>query len=885
MPRAGPPAATRPARIRHAPVSVRKGGLGNLALVKAIRRFTVRAVIPEALSALEELALNLRWSWHRPTQQLFRTISEEAWQAGHDPIQLLGAVEPARLDELARDEGFVRRANELRDDLRRYISEPRWYQGLEGAPESIAYFSAEFGVAAALPQYSGGLGILAGDHVKAASDLGVPLIGIGLFYRQGYFSQSISNEGWQQEAYPVLDPDGLPLAVLRQPDGMAARVSLALPDDRVLSARVWVAEVGRVKLLLLDTNIRQNDEDLRSVTDRLYGGGGEHRLLQELLLGVGGVRAIDLAVELLGLKRPTVFHANEGHSGFQGLERISRLIADGLSFDEALQVVRAGTVFTTHTPVPAGIDRFEMPLIERYFSAAELLPGIALEQVVGLGDESQMGGPSTVFNMAVLGLRLGQHANGVAKLHGAVSRAMFSPLWPGFDTSEVPITSVTNGVHAPTWVDGTLVALAQEVLGNGDTTKVDWRNEGLADAQLWAARNEMRAAMVADARRRVHAAHEASGGIAPAWTDRVLDPNTLTIGFARRGATYKRLTLMLHDKERLTRILLDPERPVQIVVAGKAHPADDEGKHLIQELHAFAEQPEVRDHIVFLPNYDITMAQTLYPGTDVWLNNPRRPMEACGTSGMKAALNGSLNLSILDGWWDEYFDGENGWAIPSADAAGDGAERDALEAGALYELIEHRIAPMFYERDADGVPHQWLQHVRYVLATLSPELSAERMVQQYVTELYREAHGFAVKLAEDSYAAARALSAWKQRVVAAWPAVAVAHVESGGLDAVPQVNDQLHLRAHVALGELATDDVRVEVVYGHSEPGDELSGIRTQELAVDVDSGAQDGAGTTAFAGTVVLDRAGSFGYTVRVLPKNGLLASPAELGLIAVAG
>jgi starch phosphorylase len=392
---------------------------------------------------------------------------------------------------------------------------------------------------------------------------------------------------------------------------------------------------------------------------------------------------------------------------------------------------------------------------------------------------------------------------------------------------------------------------------------------------------------VTDARRRVRAAHTVTGGIAPAWTEQVLDPGALTIGFARRGASYKRLTLMLHDRERLRGILTDPERPVQIIVAGKAHPADDDGKRLIQELYEFAEQPDIRGRIVFLPNYDITMAQTLYPGTDVWLNNPLRPMEACGTSGMKAALNGSLNLSILDGWWDEYYDGRNGWAIPSADSAGDAAERDALEANALYDLIEHQIAPMFYDRDDDGVPAQWLAHVRYALKTLSPELSADRMVMQYVDELYTPAHHFATTLAADRFAAARSLSAWKKKVVAAWPQVAVAHVESGGLDAVPQVNDALHVRAHVALGELTPDDVRVEVVYGHSEPaaGDELTELRSRELAVDTDAAAADGTGTTAFTGTVVLDRAGSFGYTVRVLPKNELLAAPAELGLVALAG
>ncbi len=840
--------------------------------------------MPEALASVEELALNLRWSWHEPTQRLFRTISEQAWQeTNHDPIALLGAVEPSRLAELAADPGFVGWADSLRADLRRYIAEPRWFQALEDAPNGIAYFSPEFGVAAALPQYSGGLGILAGDHLKSASDLGVPLAGVGLFYRSGYFAQSISPDGWQQESYPVLDPDGLPLVVLRRPDGSAARIALALPDGRALYARIWVARVGRIPLLLLDTNIRENAEDLRGITDRLYGGGGEHRLLQELLLGIGGVRALTLAADLTDRPMPAVFHTNEGHAGFQGLERISKLIGEGLTFDAALQVVRAGTVFTTHTPVPAGIDRFDRSLIERYFATPELLPGVTRDQVLALGAETYAGGSKSVFNMAILGLRLGQHANGVAKLHGRVSRAMFSGLWPGFDVDEVPIGSVTNGVHAPTWTDPVLVSLAETRLGTADTTSADWLSPALSDAELWAARGAMRAALVADVRRRGHAAHENEGRIAPTWVDTILDPEVLTIGFARRVATYKRLTLMIHDLERFKRILLDPARPVQFVVAGKSHPADDEGKRLIQELYQFASDPAVRAHIVFLPDYDITMAKTLYPGCDVWLNNPLRPLEACGTSGMKAALNGSLNLSILDGWWDECYDGENGWAIPSADSAGDAAERDDLESAALYDLIEHQIAPRFYDRNADGVPERWVHSIRHTLATLSPELSADRMVKQYVSELYRPASQLASRLSAKGFADAKALAAWKARVVAAWPQVSVQHVESGGVDDVPQVGDSLHLRAHVALGSLAPDDVHVEVVYGHAESGDEI--VAAGRLDLEVETVAGNGVeGTIAFGGTVPLERAGTFGYTVRVLPKNELLASDAELGLIASA-
>jgi starch phosphorylase len=849
--------------------------------VKAIRRFIVRTVLPEALAPLDELSTNLRWSWHEPTRRLFESIDPILWgETGHDPIALLGAVGTARLDELARDTGFVDSANELRADLHDYLDKPRWYQSLDDAPPSIGYFSPEFGIAAALPQYSGGLGILAGDHLKSASDLGVPIIGVGLFYRAGYFRQAISREGWQQESYPVLDPDGLPLTVLRHPDGTAANVVLALPDGKALHARVWQVKVGRITLLLLDTDIPENDDPLRTVTDRLYGGGGEHRLLQELLLGIGGVRAIKAYSDLTGTPFPEVFHTNEGHAGFLGLERVSDLIGEGLGFDDALQVVRAGTVFTTHTPVPAGIDRFDVDAITKYFST-ELLPGVSVGDVVALGEENYEGGDPAKFNMAVMGLRLAQRANGVSLLHGEVSRGMFGALWPGFDPADVPITSVTNGVHAPTWTDPAMLDLARERLGSTDTTTADWASSDVSDADLWAVRGRMREQLVKDARRRVSEAwQEQNPGVGdPAWFSELLDPAVLTIGFARRVPTYKRLTLMLHDEDRLRSLLLHPERPVQLVIAGKSHPADDEGKRLIQRLVEFSQEPEVRKRIVFLPNYDIGMAKLLYPGTDVWLNNPLRPLEACGTSGMKAALNGSLNLSILDGWWAEFYDEENGWAIPSADSAGDGAERDKLEADSLYDLIEHQVAPRFYDRGPDGVPTRWVDSIRHTLSTLSPVLSADRMVREYVERLYIPAASAENAITADSFRPARELAAWKQRVTAAWPRVHVTHVESGGVDAVPQVGDELHLRATVELDGLDPADVSVEVVYGRARDGDRLDDVRHTPLELDESEGSH-----RVFAGTVPLARAGSFGYNVRVVPRHPLLASPAELGLIAVA-
>ncbi|TFD31074.1 glycosyltransferase family 1 protein [Cryobacterium sp. TMT1-19] len=857
--------------------------------MKAIRKFTVRTVLPESLAALDELAGNLRWSWHEPTRQLFEHIAPELWrESGTDPVALLGAVDTARLEALAQDNDYVAWANATRDELREYLEKPRWYQGLEGdKPASIAYFSPEFGIAAALPQYSGGLGILAGDHLKSASDLGVPLVGVGLFYRAGYFSQAISPDGWQLESYPLLDPDGLPLSVLRRADGSPVQVSLALPDDRTLHARVWQAMVGRIRLLMLDTDIPENTDDLRLVTDRLYGGGGEHRLLQELLLGIGGARAVKKWSSLNGQADPEVFHTNEGHAGFLGLERISSLIGEGLSFSEALQVARAGTVFTTHTPVAAGIDRFERSLVRRYFET-DLLPGVAVDDLLALGAENFQDGNPDVFNMALMGLRLGQRANGVSKLHGEVSRVMFKGLWPGFDADDVPIASITNGVHAPTWTDPALLALAQSRLGTSDTSDADWASPAVSDTDLWQVRGQMRLQFVEDARRRIAAAWEGQnpGGIVPSWIGRVFDPNVLTIGFARRVPTYKRLTLMLHDPERLRALLLHSEHPIQIVIAGKSHPADEEGKRLIQRIVQFAADPALRTKIAFLPDYNIGMAQLMYPGTDVWLNNPLRPLEACGTSGMKAALNGALNLSILDGWWPEYYDGNNGWAIPTADAAGDAAERDRLEADALYELIEHQVAPKFYDRNADGVPERWVSSIRQTLAKLSPELNAGRMVRQYVQELYRPAGTAEARLSENNYRAARELAAWKGRIVSAWPGVAVTHVESGGVAPVPQVGDELHLRAHVQLNGLAPEDVTVEVVYGKSLTNDDLSDVNTLPLNTEpLGTGATDASTPTLFTGTIELDRGGAFGYTVRVVPHNELLVSPAEMGLIAVAG
>ncbi len=860
--------------------------------MRAIRRFTVRTVLPEPLAPLDTLAQNLRFSWHEPTRALFESLDPERWQALHgDPIKLLGTLGKQRLDELALDEALVARVQELDADLREYLQQPRWYQQSYDAPdkpEAIAYFSAEFGITAVLPQYSGGLGILAGDHLKSASDLGVPIIGVGLLYGAGYFKQSLTREGWQHETYPLLDPDNLPLTLLREADGTPARVSLALPGGQQLHAQVWRADVGRVPLLLLDSNITENDETTRKVTDRLYGGSPEHRLKQELLLGMGGVKALRLYARLTGGPAPQVYHANEGHAGFLAIERIRELVeAEGLSFEAALEAVRAGTVFTTHTPVPAGIDRFSQDLVREHFSGSAELPGVPVEKVLALGAEDFEGGDRSVYNMAVMGLRTARRANGVAQLHGKVSRGMFQQLWPGFDVTEVPITSITNGVHGPTWTDPAFTAMAEaylspEEIASGDGWRRPAESGGVPDAELWAMRRTLRSALVRETRRRVRKSW-LDRGASPAelgWVDDVLDPDVLTIGFARRVPTYKRLTLMLSDPERLRRLLTDPERPIQIVVAGKSHPADEQGIGLIQRLVSFADEEGVRDRIVFLPNYDIEMAQTLMPGCDVWLNNPLRPLEASGTSGMKCALNGALNLSILDGWWDEWYDGQNGWAIPTADGVEDTARRDQLEAAALYELLEDTVVPRFYDRDENGIPQHWLEMMRHTLATLGPKVQATRMVRDYVERLYTPVAGTYRTLTGAGAPGAVALADWKQRVRAGWHGVRVDHVESTGVGDAVNVGDVVGVSAYVTLGELAPDDVEVQLVTGRVGEDDTLVDLATRPLELrETYEGGRYG-----YHGDVELEFSGSFGYSVRIVPSHEHIEGPTELALVAVA-
>lgn len=695
-----------------------------------------RGPIPARLLGLADLAYNLRWSWHAPSARVLRSVDPELWEATErNPVRLLTMVADERLQALIEDEVFVAQLDAVCDDLAGYRLASNSY-GAGALPGRIAYFSPEFAITEALQIYSGGLGVLAGDHLKTASDLGVPLIGVGLLYSQGYFRQSLDEGGWQQERYEATEPDTLPIRPAGREDGspVILRVDLAGSQTTI---RVWRAEVGRVPLLLLDANVAENSPESRAVTDRLYRSEMEHRLRQEIILGVGGC----LALEALNI-RTEVFHLNEGHAGFLALERIRRLVVeDGLAFSDAVEAAKPGLIFTTHTPVPAGIDVFTRDLMERYFSSFADQCGISFGELMAVGQPDSSDEQAS-FNMAAMALRLSGAANGVSRLHGGVARRMFAHLWRDVPVDRVPITSVTNGVHAPTWVGSEMTALFDRYLGPGwpdaETWPAGWTAQ-IPDEELWAVRQEVRAVLVCYVRARVRGRLLRGGGADLDQIDRLFDPAALTIGFARRFAEYKRAALILRDPGRLAALLGSSIRPVQLVFAGKAHPRDDGGKELIRLVVGLSLNPQLRPRLAFLEDYDVSVARALYQGVDVWLNTPRRPLEACGTSGMKAALGGAINVSILDGWWDEMYNGANGWAIGGRDDYSDPWHQDQTDADGLYQLLENEIVPSFYDRDEHGLPRRWLARLKASLETLGPEVRASRMMRDYVDNLYAPA--------------------------------------------------------------------------------------------------------------------------------------------------
>jgi starch phosphorylase len=825
--------------------------------MRPAHHFNVTSNVPESLRAIETLAANLHWAWDRQLARLFDrldgTPDDRSWRdTGQHPVDLVRRTSAACWSALADDEQFTEQLGRADQRLADALDGPSWFarRAADGntALESVAYFSPEFGITEALPQYSGGLGVLAGDHLKASSDLGVPLVGVGLLYTEGYFHQLLDSDGWQQERNDRIDPDALGL----HPTGVEVVVDLA---DVAVTVRVWRADVGRIRLYLLDTNVPSNPPEAIAVTDRLYGGDEEHRLRQEIVLGIGGVRALR-ALDI----HPQVFHTNEGHAGFLGLERIREWVDQGLSFAEAAEAVRAGSLFTTHTPVPAGIDRFPRKLFEKYFTDFAAQCGVTIDELISIG---QSEAESEKFNMAIMGLRLAAHSNGVARLHGEVSREMFGDLWPGLPTREVPIGHVTNGVHARTWVSDRVDELLSQMIGDEWhlADESDWeRVHHLDHREIWDVRNEGRRELVDMVRTRLGA--------------NLLDPDVLTIGFARRFATYKRSTLLLQQIDRLRALLLDTDRPVQFVFAGKAHPADEPGKALIQEIDRLTRDAEVGHRFVFIPDYDIGIARTMYHGCDVWLNTPRRPMEACGTSGMKAALNGGLNCSIRDGWWDEMSDGRNGFDIASFEDDTDLDRRDRREANAAFEAIENEIVPRFYGRHDDGLPHGWIDMITTNWATLGWRVIAGRMVRDYVTTFYEPAAIGTATMTADAAGPARELAAWKQRVRDNWPDVRVRLVNDGSDIGEGAAGEARNVVIELDAGSLQPDDVAVQLVHGPLRSDGSFD-----EASLDVVPTTLDDDGR--YRASFVPDRAGRWGVAARALPSHAHQRGLFDTGLV----
>jgi starch phosphorylase len=838
-------------------------------------RYTVVPRIPDRLKELVRIAMNLAWTWDHEAIDLFRRLDPKQllWERCYaSPIKMLGLVSQERLVELTTDEGFLASLDRVSARLTSYLERPTWFdQAYPKHGLCVAYFCAEFGIVEGLRLYSGGLGILAGDHLKSASDLGIPLVAVGLLYRRGYFRQYLNADGWQQEQYPEADYYNLPIALERRSDGVPVTVEVEFPGRKV-QAQVWRAQVGRVPLYLLDTDLEANGPEDRAITGYLYGGDRDMRIRQEILLGVGGIRALDT----LGIE-PTVCHLNEGHSAFLTLERIRRLIVrHKVGFAAAREVVAASNVFTTHTPVPAGIDVFTPDLMDRYFGPYYRQLGLSPDAFVGLGRQDPADG-NEPFSMAVLAIRLSGATNGVSALHGRVSRRMWSGLWPGVPVDDLPITSITNGVHVRGWLSHDMAGLFDSYLGprwiSHPADHSIWdRVEQIPDAELWRTHERRRERLVAFARRRLRMQLEQRGA-PPAereQAEEVLDPKALTIGFARRFATYKRATLLFRDSERLARILGDPQRPVQIIYAGKAHPADQEGKDFIRQVVHFARRPEFRQRIVFLEDYDIKVGRYLYQGVDVWLNTPRRPLEASGTSGMKATVNGAINISVLDGWWDEAYDGTNGWAVGRGEEYDDPGYHDQVESQAIYQMLENEVVPMFYTRGRDGVPREWVRRMKNAMRTVCPIYSASRMVKEYTERLYLPAGQRWEVLGANGLERARALAAWRERVRANWKGVAVQSVDAEMVAAL-EAGTTRSVRAEITLGALTPKDVSVVLYAGPLSGEGEITSATVSEMKVE----GSPRTGAYIYSGTLQGQTTGLHGFRVRILPAHEDLWNP----------
>ncbi|MBN1661906.1 MAG: alpha-glucan family phosphorylase [Anaerolineae bacterium] len=847
--------------------------------------FRVIPALPARLEPLRELAHNLWWTWNHEAIDLFRRLDRDLWEeAGHNPVRILGVIRQERLEQVAEDDGFLAHMGRVYHEFDAYVKDTStWYQKTYGDVQDvrIAYFSAEFGLTESLGIYAGGLGVLAGDHLKSASDLGLPLLGVGLLYQQGYFRQYLNPDGWQQELYPDNDFYNLPLALERQLSGAPLTVEVEYPG-RTVKAQVWRAQVGRVPLYLLDTNISDNAPKDRDLTDQLYGGDDDMRIRQEIMLGIGGTRAL----EALG-QRPTVCHMNEGHSAFLALERIRlRMQEDKLTFAEACELTSAGNIFTTHTPVPAGIDWFHPDLVDHYFSHFYPALGLSRHEFLGLG-RMNPNDPNGYFCMALLAMRLANRINGVSKLHADVSRRMWQEAWPQVPVGEVPIVGITNGIHARSWISHDMADLYDRYLGprwvERPADQAVWqRVPRIPDEELWRTHERRRERLVAFARTRLAGQLEQRGTrlAEVRQAEEVLDPEALTIGFARRFATYKRGNLLFYDIERLARIIGSKDRPVQLIFAGKAHPRDNPGKELIRQIIHHARRPEFRNRIVFLEDYDMVVARYLVQGVDIWLNTPRRPHEASGTSGMKATANGALNLSVLDGWWDEGYTPETGWAIGRGEEyAEDQAEyQDRIEANAIYDLLEKEIVPLFYERGRDGLPRGWIAKMKAAMRDHAGVFNTNRMVREYTEVCYLPSARRTHRLSGDEQVRAKTLAAWKEQVARQWGPLRIERVWTERPDEADlKVGDQLLVQAEVFLGELKPTDVAVELYHGPLDGAGQITNGRTLPTLI----AQSKGDGKYIFAGAIPCRTSGLHGYALRILPQHEDLGNPFEMGLI----
>lgn len=860
-----------------------------------IRSFRVVPQVPEALEPLLEIAHNLWWSWHPEAVDLFTRLDRELWEStGHNPVKMLGMLDQRNLERVAEDQSYLHALGMVHSRFKHHNDRLSWFQrqypsacsSADGQdPIRVAYFSAEFGLTECFQIYSGGLGCLAGDHLKAASELGVPLCAVGLLYRNGYFHQYLSADGWQQETYPDLEFANQPIRrAIDEKTGEPLRVSVNLPG-RTCHLAVWRCDVGRVAMYLLDANLPENSAADRDITRTLYGGDIETRIQQEIVLGIGGVRALEAVGE-----RINVYHINEGHAAFLALERIRRLREEhDVSFEGALRAGAPGNIFTTHTPVPAGIDRFAPELVTKYLGHMVPSLGCDLNRLLSLGRSNPFD-ENEFFSMAVLALRSSQFAGGVSKLHGEVSREMWKDMWPGSPADEVPIGHVTNGVHPRTWISHDLVALYDRYLG--PEWQLDPADYGrweavhdIPDEELWRVRQRSREKMIAWTRQRVRAQLESRGAV-PDEIEKALaplDPDVFTIGFARRFATYKRGTLLMSDIERLERLLNDhDDMPVQILIAGKAHPADRPGKELIRQLVKLSASSPTLRRIVFLEDYDMNVGRWMVQGCDLWLNTPLRGMEASGTSGMKCAMNGVINCSILDGWWDEAYEPEVGFAIGKGEEYDDRDVADAIESRALYDVLERQILPEFYDRDASGLPRKWIKRIKSCIAQLTPRFSTIRMVADYVEQYYLISYGLSHSMLSDNLAPAEDLARRIARYHEQWPKVGVREVWSDIGQAVA-VRTPVTVRAEVSLGDLDPSEVRVQIVHGMVTDTGDLTDMETVDMRLaGTDEGERLPKGVRVFAGVVTPSGSGECGVSVRVMPKDDRLVGTKLPGLIA---